>query len=378
MYSYGNIPVMVIILALSIAFLIPPFFLYLIKTRDLFGTGKFHFVVLSMGWGVVAYLLAAQINPFIIEMGWASRLMVIRVVGPLLEEVLKSVILIYLITRADFNYVVDGAIYGFAAGIGFAMIENYEYVMGNAEIAIIVAVARVLSTNLIHAAGSGVIGVALSMWRAEKGAKGWLWVLLGYVFSSGFHMLFNTMVSAGTAVIFAIIFGAAGFGLIYLAIRRGLNIQKEFISKQLGELNRVTKNEVRALNQIEELDKLLKPFADEFGREKAEMVKSMMGKQAEIAIKTEMLGSTFSASKKEEMHKIISRLHGEMENLRDQLGPYCMLVVRQVYLAQDMNLWGSIQNRIAESSTGQKGGGLWDRATSRVQSPKPHGEENHE
>jgi RsiW-degrading membrane proteinase PrsW (M82 family) len=378
MYSYGNIPVMVIAIALSIAFLIPPLFLYFIRTRDLFGTGKFHFVVVSMAWGLIAYLLAAQINPFIIEMGWASRLMVIRVIGPLLEEVLKSLILIYLITRADFNYVVDGAIYGFAAGIGFAMIENYEYVVGNAEIAIMVAVARVFSTNLIHAAGSGVIGVTLSMWRAEKGAKGWLWALLGYGFSSGFHMIFNTMVSSGTVVIFAIIFGAVGFGLIYLAIRRGLNIQKEFISKQLDELSRVTKNEVRALNRIEELDKLLKPFVNEFGREKAEMVKSMMGKQAEIAIKTEMLDSTFNEKKKGEMREIIGTLRKEMDDLRERLGPYCMLVVRQVYLAQDMNLWGSIQSRIAESSTGQKGGGLWDRATSRARATKPQGEENHE
>jgi phosphotransferase system glucose/maltose/N-acetylglucosamine-specific IIC component len=60
-----------------------------------------------------------------------------------------------------------------------------------------VAVARVLSTNLIHAAGSGVIGVALAMWRAEKGGKSWLWVFLGYVFASVFHMIFNTMVSTG-------------------------------------------------------------------------------------------------------------------------------------------------------------------------------------
>jgi hypothetical protein len=48
----------------------------------------------------------------------------------------------------------------------------------------------------------------------------------------------------------------------------GLNIQKEFISEQLGELNRVTKNEVKALNSIEEVDKLLKPLLLQFGKEK--------------------------------------------------------------------------------------------------------------
>ncbi|MDP1545956.1 MAG: PrsW family glutamic-type intramembrane protease [Anaerolineales bacterium] len=366
----------VIYIALGIAFLIPLLFLHFIRSRDLFGTGKFNFVLVSMAWGGIAYLIAAQINPLIIEMGWASRETVIRVFGPILEEALKGLILVYLITRTDFNYVVDGAVYGFGAGIGFAIIENYEYVIGNSEIAIIVAVARVFSTNLIHAAGSGVVGVALSMWRAEKGIKSWLWVILGYIFASGFHMIFNTMVSSGTAVIFAVIFGGVGIGLIYIAIQRGLYIQKEFISEKLGDLNRVTQNEVRALNRIEEVEKLLKPLAVQFGREKAEKVKTMMSRQTEIAIKTQLLDTTFNKARKEEMLKIIDTLHAEMEVLRDEIGPYCMLFVRQVYLSQDVNLWGSINARIAESNTGQKGGGLWDRATGRAQSSKSEGDES--
>lgn len=367
---------MVLYVALGIAFLIPLGFLYFINKRDLFDTGKFYFVIVSMMWGVMAYLLAARTNPYIIDAGWATREQVIRIAGPILEELLKSLILIYLVQRAYFNYVVDGAVYGFGAGIGFAIIENYEYIVGNPEIAIVVAVARVFSTNLIHAAGSGVIGVVLSVRRAEKSAiKGWLWVLFGYLFSMSFHMIFNTVVSAGVAVVFAIVFGGTGVSLIYLAIRRGLNIQKEFISEKLGELNRVTKNEVKALNKIEELDKLLKPLALQFGEEKAEKVKTMLSRQAEIGIKTKLLDTTPSESKKREMTNIINNLHTEMEMLRDQIGPYCMLFVRQVYLSQDMNLWGAINDRIVESSTGQKGGGLWDRATSRVQSSKSEEDE---
>lgn len=361
---------MLIYAALGIAFIIPLVFLYIIKKRDLFGTGKFHFVLITIVWGVIAYLFAAQINPAMIDAGWATRQQVIRIAGPIVEELLKSVILIYLVQRADFNYVVDGAIYGFGAGIGFAIIENAEYIFGNPEIAVTVAVARVLSTNLVHAAGSGVIGVALSINRAERGVKGLLWILLGYLFAMAFHMGFNTMVNSGVFLIFAIIFGAVGFGLIIIAIRRGLNIQKEWLAEKLGDLNRVTKNEVKALSKIEELDELLKPFVLQFGGEKAEMVKAMLGKQAEMGIKTKLLESTFSESKKQEMNEIIGGLHAEMEVLRNEIGSYCMLIVRQVYLSQDMNLWGAIHARIAESSTGQKGGGLWDRAARRVQSSK--------
>lgn len=361
---------MLIYAALGIAFIIPLFFLYIIKKRDLFATGKFHFVLITIIWGVIAYFFAAQINPAVIEAGWATRQQVIRIVGPIVEELLKSFILIYLVQRADYNYVVDGAIYGFGAGIGFAIFENYEYIFGNPEIAFTVALARVFSTNLVHAANSGVIGVALSMHRIERRRKGLLVLLLGYAFAMLFHIAFNTMVNAGTVLIFAVVFGVAEAGLIVIAIRRGLSIQKKWLAEKLGDLNRVTKHEVKVLNKIEELDELLKPLALQFGNQKAGQVKAMLSKQAEMGIKIKLLDSTISESKKREMKEIIDGLQAEMEGLRSEIGFYCMLFVRQVYLSQDMNLWGAIHARIAESSTGQKGGGLWDRAASRVQASK--------
>lgn len=367
---------MVILVALSIAVLIPILFLFLLRTRDLFATGKFHFVLVSMIWGVVAYIIASRINPYLINEGWVDRALVIRAIGPILEELLKSLILIYLVQRADFNYVVDGAIYGFAVGIGFAVVENFEYVLGRPNIAVILAVARVFSTNLIHAAASGVIGVALSTRRAESGSKGGLWVLMGYLFSVGFHMAFNTMVSAGAILAFAVVFGVTGVGLIYLAIRRGLTIQKEWFGEKLNDLNRVTQNEVRALNRIEELNKLLKPLALQFGEAKAEKVKTLLSRQAEIGIKTKLLDSTSNEDRRAEMSRIIEDLRAEMDALRAEIGPYCMLFVRQVYLAQDMNLWGTIHDRISEAGTGQKGGGLWDLAARRAQSSRNREEES--
>lgn len=368
---------MVILVALSIAVLIPVLFLLLLRTRDLYATGKFHFVVVSMVWGVIAYIIASRINPLLIHEGWADRDAVIRVIGPIIEELLKSMILIYLVQRADFNYIVDGAIYGFAAGIGFAVVENFEYVLGRPNLAILLAVARVFSTNLIHAAASGVIGAALSERRTESSAtKGMLLAAGGYVISIVFHMVFNTMVSAGAILAFAVFFGAVGVTLIYLAIRRGLSKQKEMIAEKLNELNRVTPNEVRALNRIEELDKLLKPLALQFGEAKAEKVKTLLSKQAEIGIKTKLLDTTPNREKREEMSRIINDLRAEMDRLRVEIGFYCMLYVRQVYLAQDMNLWGAIHARIAEAGTGQKGGGLWDLAASRVQSSRNREEES--
>ena len=360
-----------IYISLGIAFTVPLIFLFIIRRFDLFGTGKYHFNLVTLLGGVIAYLLAAQINPTLVDLGWVSFEQMIRIVAPILEEFLKALILIYLVQRADFNYVVDGAVYGFGAGIGFAIIENYEYVMGHIEIALTVAIARVFSTNLIHATGSGVIGTALATRRADPSWKSWLLIALGYAFSMSFHMGFNTMVNSGAFLIFAILFGFIGMGLIWYAIRRGMNVQRAWVGEKLSEVDRGTKSETKALTKIEDLQKeILIPVEKQFGSTKAIWVHKMLLKQAEIGIKRKLLDSTPSVVKRKEIEELIEDIIKEVKVLRERIGPYCMMLVRQVYLEQDVRVWESINTRIAQSSTGQKGGGMWDRATERVKTAK--------
>ncbi|NJN78989.1 MAG: PrsW family intramembrane metalloprotease [Anaerolineales bacterium] len=357
---------MIIAISLGIALIVPVVFLFLLRKFDLFQTGQFRLNIVTLICGIIAYYLAAQINPALVNAGWTTWGQVIRIWAPIIEEVLKSLIIIYLVTRADFNYVVDGAIYGFGAGIGFAMIENVEYVTGNAEIALVVALARVFSTNLVHATGSGLIGTALANRRGDKSYRAWLIILLGYIFSIVFHGLFNTMVSAGTLILFAIGYGVVGIGLIYYVIRRGLNIQKEWVAEKLGMADRVTVEETKVVKNIETIHEILLPVEKRFGVQKSQLVRSLIYKQAEIGIKRKLLDTDTSASRKIEVNKIIEGLTNDINVLRNQIGPYCMMMVRQVYLGQDTQVWNLLNTRIAAAGLGQKGGGLWDRVTERV------------
>ncbi len=367
---------MIISIAIGFALIVPLVFLGIIRRFDLFGTGKYSRNFATLLWGILAYILAAQINTSIIAEGWATRDQVVRIAAPIIEELLKAIILIYLIQRADFNYIVDGAIYGFGAGIGFAIIENYEYITGHPEIALTVAVARVFSTNLIHATGSAMIGTVLAYRRGDQSIKGWMYILLGYAFSILFHMGFNTMVSAGAFLIFAFVVGFIGVGLIVLIIKQGMNTQKIWLAEKLDDINRVTKNELKALNTIEKLDLLLEPIGAQFGPEKVNKVKAMLGKQAEIGIKLKLLDSTPSENKKQEIGKVIDGLRADMDLLRNEIGSYCMMFVRTVYMDMDTKIWDTINTRIGESRTGQKGGGLWDRANTKMKdSPNPQEEE---
>lgn len=367
---------MLIYIALGIAVIVPALFLALVRKFDLFGTGKFNVNLWVMAAGIAGYVIAAQINPALINSGLLTRNQVIRITAPILEELLKSLMLIYLVQRADFNYIVDGAIYGFGAGIGFAMIENIEYVSGNPEIALSIAIARVFSTNLIHATASGIIGTALAYRRGDSTWRGWLIILIGYCFSMAFHMGFNTMVSGGAFLIFAIAFGFIGVGLILYVVRQGLKIQKKWVGETLGDQDRVTKGEVQIVRNIEDLKKLiLEPVKKQFGADKVPVVEKIIYNQAEMGVKRKLLESTPSESKRTEIEAIIQKLAQEMVLLQKEAGFYCMMFVRRVYLDQTTKVFDSLTLRIAESSTGQKGGGLFDRASDRMKPSAPKKEE---
>jgi len=63
--------------------------------------------------------------------------------APIVEEVFKSLILLYLVRRANTTFFVDGAVYGFAAGIGFAIAENMLYLSRlDADASVVVATSR--------------------------------------------------------------------------------------------------------------------------------------------------------------------------------------------------------------------------------------------
>src|SRR5690606_14686999 len=145
------------LLAYAIALLIPALAFYGIHSLDRFKTSKTTTLLACAGWGgCVAYPLAVLINGRLeVLVGFQ---VVAMLAAPVVEEMLKAVILVYFTRRPSFTYFVDGAIYGFGVGIGFAMLENLAYVSATPSLSL--AATRVLSTSLMHAVTSGIVGIA--------------------------------------------------------------------------------------------------------------------------------------------------------------------------------------------------------------------------
>ncbi|MGB8981337.1 MAG: PrsW family intramembrane metalloprotease [Anaerolineales bacterium] len=357
-------------IAFLIAGLFPLGFLLAVKSFDFYQTGSSKFIIYSGVWGIIAYLLAARINPALVDHDIVSLDTVLRYVAPLLEEILKGLILIYLIRHPDFKYFLDGAIYGFAAGIGFAIFENFEYILGHPSTALVLAISRVLSTNLIHATGSALIGIALGLARFNRSALlRALYLLGGLTLAIAIHSGFNNMVNDRVALGFAFLAGLGGAGVIAAAARRGFKDEKSWVDTNIRSTQGVTSGEASVVQRLNEVDILLAPLAKRFGEQKAAQSREFLFMQARLAIQGKMLKKMQDEKMRAAIRVQILELDQKMNELRKAVGAYCMLYVRSIYPASDTQLWSLLQQRSVANKS-EAGTGVWMKLDKRLK-PKP-------
>ena len=329
-----------IVVAYGIAVLLPFLFLYLIYAQDLYGQGKFRFVLLAFGWGLAAYGLAYVANtaiyrPLESEFGRVQGYALLTVFfAPIVEEILKSGILVGVLARR-MTYFVDGAIYGFAAGIGFSVLENVVNLSREASgSAWLLAFLRTISTCLMHGSASALVGTAIGRFRYGRGGHRLLSAAAGWALAIGLHMIFNRVVSGrpGLATLLGTIgLGAGGLVLIVLFIRWGLAEEKRWIEETMDIGVGVTHGEKAMVRQYDRIDDLLAPIIERFGDEKAEQVESFVLKQAQLGIKRKARSMSQGTREQEGLDAEIARLHTEMEALRKRVGVYCMSYVRTIF-----------------------------------------------
>ena len=230
------------------AILLPLLFLYIIYALDLYSSGSFRTVATCFVWGLVAFALALGVNTAaknlllenVLGVGLnSSYTLTVVLVAPIVEEILKSLVLVYYGRRPDFTYFVDGAIYGFAAGIGFSILENLFYML-QAESAgqgPVIVISRSFSTCLMHGSASALVGVSIGRFRYGHGRTRLLSMLLGWGAAMVLHSVFNHVVHFWTGA--PLLLGAVGLGvggviLIAVFIRWGLAEEKRWIDEKLS------------------------------------------------------------------------------------------------------------------------------------------------
>lgn len=369
-----------IIAALLVATIIPALALIGMYSLDFYKTGEFKFVLVCAGAGIAAYGAAVLINPIPLRLGWIDYNQMLRYLAPVVEEILKASILLVLVRRPKFTYFVDGAIYGFAAGIGFAIFENYEYIFGHAGVAMAVAVNRVISTNLMHAGASALVGIVLGWARFQKPVQRVVFGSAGVLAAILLHMGYNnlvTRVTSGWLLVYAVLIGGGAAGLIALIIRRGLREEKAWIKETLGVADRVERQEVAAVQNIAKVDDVLKRLAGRFGPDTAAKIEKLLYTQARLGILRKMAEMMFDAKLRAGIQEEIGQLQQEMEQARRLIGSYAMVYLRYTHLEEMFSVYSVLEARLQDGAGQARGPGMgvFDRLRQHVvTSPKESGE----
>jgi RsiW-degrading membrane proteinase PrsW (M82 family) len=147
-------------------------------------------VLLSIAAGGLAALLAFAVNRAALD-GGLDPALVKRYLAPLIEEALKASIVVALIRAARVGFMVDAGIHGFAAGAGFALVENLYYAQTLGASSLAVWVVRGLGTAIMHGSTTAIVGI-LTKDLSDRHAGGVLRAVWpGLAIAIAIHSLFN-------------------------------------------------------------------------------------------------------------------------------------------------------------------------------------------
>lgn len=338
---------MLLVILIAIAITIPLIFLYSVHWLDLYGSDRPRLVLICLVWGLFSFIPAFLINHFGLDvLGWSMEFVATRT-APFVEEVVKSLILIYLVRRANFTYFVDGAIYGFSAGMGFAIIENLRYMQLHPEEIITLVLLRSFSSALLHGTATGLTGVALGRFRLARGSRsGLLSLLVGWTCAMTLHYTFNNLAYSALDLtlvlwlLFAI--GLGGLALVTLVILWGLRDERQWLREELGEKLHVSSEEASIIQHMDDLDELLAPIEKRFGKIKRKQVATFLHLEAQLGLKQDAVDKAADPALRAALAEQVAKAEQELDTERRRVGVYVMSFVRAIMPPTDWSLWARL------------------------------------
>ncbi len=342
------------LIAYLIAIAIPAFTVYLFIALDVFGTGKMSTILLCLGWGAIgAFFLAYTINNAILDRGIGYGTLT-RLAAPIIEESLKAAILIYLVQHPRFRYIVDGAVYGFAVGTGFALSENiFIYIPHAGSAALGTAITRTLSTALMHATASGLVGLSLGRLRRSTDSAKNVWPVVGILLAITLHVVYNNIVGELSGMVLLLVAVGIGIGggvFIGWQISDGLSDEKKRFAQTLGLNVGVSTGERMAVQNLggAGIEKVFGELNQFFGDEQISKVRRLLVVQANVGILQNNLTSSPASDRlKQAWEEEIAELRIEIEKLRKELGPRVNLFMQSVFPSSDDAMQQAFNEEVA-------------------------------
>jgi RsiW-degrading membrane proteinase PrsW (M82 family) len=181
------------LLAAQFAFGLLPVALYLMAlvVMDSYKLVRLRAVLLAVAAGFVALLICNYLNPLLMDLTGTGAASFSRYVAPISEESFKASYLVFLFRRKRIGFLVDAAIFGFAVGAGFGILENIFYLNLIPDAQLSTWALRGCGTALMHGSTTAIFAVIVQNKCEERDALriGHLLGALGV--SAVLHSMYN-------------------------------------------------------------------------------------------------------------------------------------------------------------------------------------------
>lgn len=131
------------------------------------------------------------LSGFLLDHLPVSSLQYKRYIAPTLEEVLKSLYVVFLIRTMRTGFIVDAAIYAFAVGAGFALVENAYYLRELDSGSLVTWVVRGFGTAIMHGSTMAIFGILAKGTSDRHASMSPVVFLPGLLVAIVIHSLYN-------------------------------------------------------------------------------------------------------------------------------------------------------------------------------------------
>lgn len=164
-----------------------PVILYLIvlKLLDSFSLVRWNKLLICLGYGVLCCLVLFLLPRFV-------RIPEVKGISiyPLFEEVLKGLIMVYLVRSNKIRFLAETLIYGASVGGGFALLENIIYFTSNPDMMLGTAIFRGFGCAFLHIGCTSMIATVLLLTKEKIPA---VFTPAAYLPSIVLHFLHNQL-----------------------------------------------------------------------------------------------------------------------------------------------------------------------------------------
>jgi len=237
------------------------FFLYLLDSFKLVLKNYLFFCLL---WGLISAGMAYFLNSFLLEQFTVSFKTISLYVAPFIEEIVKSLFILVLIYKKRIGFMIDAAVYGFAIGTGFSLVENVFYFKEMGDYNLIVWIVRGFGTAFMHGGCTALFAVILIGGKSRNVAtftSVFFAILAAYFIHSTFNQFYIQPIFQTIGII--LIFPAV-FILIFryneLQLQNWLEIE---FNSEIELLNMINKGQFLSTRSGEYLASLKSRFSGE-------------------------------------------------------------------------------------------------------------------